>query len=67
MRALRRDGNVDRSVRARDRVEIVGALRVRHGKVVGIITRIDVLKLHLQAADGMTDELERYISGNYPG
>jgi len=35
-------------------------------KVVGIITRIDVLRRYLDEADALTDQLERYITGQYP-
>lgn len=36
------------------------------GKVVGLITRLDVLRLHLSHADALTGDLEAYISGVYP-
>jgi len=46
--------------------------RIRHlpvvtdGKVVGLITRLDVLRLHLSHADALSTDLEAYISGVYP-
>lgn len=38
---------------------------VDDGKVVGVITRIDVLRLHLSEADALSDELVKYIQGVY--
>jgi len=36
------------------------------GKVVGIITRVDVLRAHLTDADALSNDLEAYITGVYP-
>jgi CBS domain-containing protein len=36
---------------------------VSDGKLVGIVTRIDVLKLHMAHADLLSDELVNYIGG----
>lgn len=39
---------------------------VEDGKVVGVITRIDVLRLHLSDANALSDDLVAYIQGVYP-
>jgi signal-transduction protein with cAMP-binding, CBS, and nucleotidyltransferase domain len=38
---------------------------VNGNQIVGIVTRIDVLKLHMSHADHLSDELVKYIGGVY--
>ena len=37
------------------------------GRIVGLVSRIDLLVHHLQEASAMTNDLERYVMGAYPG
>lgn len=64
---------VTRNTSIQDCMELMSGHRVRHlpvvegGKVMGIISVGDLVKWIIQAQSATIDQLQSYISGQYPG